>query len=131
MPPRSNRETLRGFVERADGDLTRASVLAGEWWRNGQKTDAEGFLDSLEAEFRVPSGASQEIREVVSEARYAAGRDEEVFEAILRERIDPRENPSFAKSVDEELVRPFRQAIIRVLMEEAERYWEEREGEAS
>lgn len=130
MPPQSHRETLRGLVERADGDLDRASVLAREWWRDNQRTttDAEEFFDSLEREFEVTSTASQELREVVSDARDAAGRDEEVFEAILRERIDPRENPSIAKSVDEELVRPFRQAIIRVLMEEAERYWEAREG---
>jgi hypothetical protein len=121
MPPESHRETLRGFVERADGDLDRASVLAGGWWRDNQRTttDAEEFFDSLEREFEVTSTASQGIREVVNDAFYAAGREEEGFEARLRERIDPRENPAFVKKVDEELVRPFRRAIIRVLMEEA------------
>jgi hypothetical protein len=68
MPPQSHRETLRGFVERTEGDLDNAIVLARGWWNEGLTTDGEAFLDSLEREFGVSALPSQEIQEVVNDA---------------------------------------------------------------
>lgn len=87
MPRKSNRDTLRGFVEQAEGDMDRAVLMAGEWWLANQRTGAkaEEFFDSLEREFAVVSTPTQGIRDVVSDARTAAGPEQEAFEAILRE----------------------------------------------
>jgi hypothetical protein len=127
--PQSHRAVLRGFVERADGDLDNAIMLAGEWWGQGLRSNPRPFLDSLEQEFEVSTSPSHEVRQAVTDVFYAAGREEEGFEARLRAQIDPRENPTFAKRVDKELMLPFRRAIIGVLMEEADQYWATREGE--
>jgi hypothetical protein len=117
-------------VEASEGDLDRAWEMTKDWLNQELERGGVTFFDSVVQEFN-PAGLTldPEIARVMADADARAAGDESRVDAILREGLDPRENPARRAKVDHLLWQDFYQPVLFALMEEVDRYYPEGEAD--
>jgi hypothetical protein len=108
------RRTIRGILVEVDGDeLEAVSRLL-------QRCDDLEFVQAVIQEIgpaRVQAEAPSVTR-ILDDALAQAGGDDPRTDQLLRERLDPRENPTLAAQASEQAARALARALLELVREE-------------
>ncbi len=116
------RDAVSRAVTKAKRDPLRAGVLIIRWALTTATTPAvaNALLDELQREVG-PRPTSPEVEIEVDEIFRRAEGDAETARTLLRERLDPRENPAFFAMAERHYRQQVTRPLVRMVFNEIER----------
>lgn len=121
-------EAIRGAIAQTQSDVLRTSQRVIQWLGTLSIEEIRAAFDELNR--GIPdTPPTARIQEIVDDAHARSRGDDALLAAILRERLDSRENPAFVEDVHTDTSRRLYRPLIRLVVAEIEREQPEDEEE--